>query len=125
MAAITALEALDGPSEIEIVSDSMYLTNCGSRRWERRTNRDLWERLDVAAASHQVEYRWIRGHTGNPGNEHAHELVERILRRGPHERYRRRPFVRSPAIFGRFGHADFLAFSCIPAALENAALPHM
>ena len=81
-AAITALEALDAPTKIEIVSDSMYLTNCGSGKWKRKTNRDLWERLDAAAAPHQVEYRWIRGHAGNPGNERAHVLAMLAIRRG-------------------------------------------
>jgi ribonuclease HI len=82
MAAITVLEALDGPSEIEIVSDSMYLTNCGSGRWKRKTNRDLWERLDAAAAQHRVKYTWVRGHAGNPGNERAHKLSLRAIQGG-------------------------------------------
>jgi ribonuclease HI len=82
LAAIAALEALDEPTEIEIVSDSMYLTQCGSGQWKRRTNLGLWRRLDAAAARHVVSYRWIRGHEGNPGNERAHKLVEQIIRRG-------------------------------------------
>jgi ribonuclease HI len=82
MGAITALEALDRPAEIEIVSDSMYLTNCGSGQWKRRTNRDLWTRLNLAAAPHRVTYRWVRGHAGNPGNERAHELALRAIEGG-------------------------------------------
>lgn len=82
MAAITALEALDRPSEIEIVSDSMYLTNCGSGEWKRKTNRDLWTRLEKAAAPHRVKYTWVRGHAGNPGNERAHELAMWALEGG-------------------------------------------
>jgi ribonuclease HI len=81
LAAIGALEALEEPAELELVSDSMYLTMCGRSEWKRRTNRDLWERLEAAAAPHRVKYTWVRGHAGNPGNERAHELVERILGR--------------------------------------------
>src|SRR5215210_8157286 len=68
MAVIPALEALDAPAEVEIVSDSMYLTNCGSGLWRRKTNRDLWARLDAAAGPHRVKFTWVRGHAGNPGN---------------------------------------------------------
>jgi ribonuclease HI len=82
MGAITALEALDVPAGAEIVSDSMYLTNCGSGQWKRRSNRDLWARLDKAAAPHRVTYRWVRGHAGNPGNERAHELAMRAIEGG-------------------------------------------
>jgi ribonuclease HI len=82
MAAITALEALDVPAEVEIVSDSLYLTNCGSGLWKRRTNRDLWARLDAAATPHRVKYTWVRGHAGNPGNERAHELAMRAIEGG-------------------------------------------
>jgi ribonuclease HI len=82
MAAITALEGLDRPAEIEIVSDSMYLTNCGSGQWKRRTNRDLWVRLEEASALHRVKYTWVRGHAGNPGNERAHKLALRAIEGG-------------------------------------------
>ncbi len=83
MAAITALEALDEPTEIEIVSDSQYLVQCGGGQWSRKSNRDLWQRLDAAAAPHRVTYGWVRGHDGNPGNERAHELAMRaVFRRG-------------------------------------------
>jgi ribonuclease HI len=79
LAAIAALEALREPNEVEIVSDSMYLIQCGSGQWSRNTNGDLWKRLDDAAAPHRVTYRWVRGHNGHPGNERAHGLVEWLL----------------------------------------------
>ena len=75
LAAIAPLEALDVPSEVEIVSDSMYLVMCGRGEWRRRTNLDLWARLAKASAPHRVTYTWVRGHAGNPGNERAHELA--------------------------------------------------
>lgn len=82
LGAIAVLEALEVPAEVEIVTDSTYLSMCGSGQWKRKTNRDLWARLEAAAAPHRVEYTWVRGHTGNPGNERAHELVERVIREG-------------------------------------------
>lgn len=82
LAAIGALEALRGPSQVEIVSDSMYLTMCGRREWRRRTNPDLWIRLEEVSAPHRVTYTWVRGHAGNPGNEQAHKLAIRAIERG-------------------------------------------
>jgi ribonuclease HI len=82
LGAIAALEALDEPTELEIVSDSMYLIMCARREWKRRTNRDLWARLDAAAAPHDVTYTWVRGHAGNPGNERAHELAVSAIGQG-------------------------------------------
>jgi ribonuclease HI len=82
LAAIGALEALEGPTEVEMVSDSQYLVMCGRREWRRRTNVDLWIRLDTAAALHRVSYTWVRGHAGNPGNEQAHKLAMRAIERG-------------------------------------------
>jgi ribonuclease HI len=40
-------------------------------------NQDLWRRLDEAAARHDVEWFWVRGHTGHPENERADELARR------------------------------------------------
>jgi len=82
LAAIAALEALDKPSRVEIVSDSMYLVMCGSRQWRRKTNLDLWARLDKASDPHRVSYTWVRGHAGNAGNERAHELAMWVLEQG-------------------------------------------
>lgn len=82
LAAIAAVEALYEPSAIAIVSDSMYLCQCGGGAWGRKTNRDLWARLEAASAPHRVTYQWVRGHSGNPGNERAHELAARAQRRG-------------------------------------------
>jgi ribonuclease HI len=40
-------------------------------------NADLWQRLDLAAQSHKVDWRWVRGHNGDPMNERADELARR------------------------------------------------
>jgi ribonuclease HI len=88
MAAISALEALERPSAITVVTDSAYVKNGIAgwiEGWKRngwRTadkkpvkNEDLWRRLDEARARHKVRWEWIKGHTGHPENERADELA--------------------------------------------------
>ena len=88
MAAIAALDALDRPSAITVVTDSAYLRDGVSRwihGWKRngwRTadgkpvkNEDLWRRLDTAAAPHRVTWDWVKGHAGHPENERADALA--------------------------------------------------
>jgi ribonuclease HI len=88
MAAIAALEALDRPAAITMVTDSAYLRD-GISRWihgwkvngwltgkkEPVKNEDLWRRLDAAAAPHRVTWAWIKGHAGHPENERADALA--------------------------------------------------
>lgn len=94
MAAIAALEALKRPSRVELYTDSVYLRE-GIRVWIRRwksngwrtadkkpvKNADLWQRLDAAAARHEVHWHWIKGHAGHPENERADALAREALRR--------------------------------------------
>jgi ribonuclease HI len=88
MAAITALEALKGPSRIDIHTDSEYVQKGIStwiHGWKRRgwrtsarepvKNADLWQRLDAAQARHEVRWHWVRGHAGHAENERADELA--------------------------------------------------
>jgi ribonuclease HI len=88
MAAISALEALTRPTVITIVTDSAYVKNGVTEwihGWKRngwRTsgkdpvkNAELWQRLDGAQATHQVSWRWIKGHAGHAENERADELA--------------------------------------------------
>jgi ribonuclease HI len=87
-AAIEALEALTRPSTVLVHTDSIYLRSgiltwlAGWKRNGWRTsdkkpvkNEDLWRRLDDAAARHVVEWRWVKGHAGDPGNERADALA--------------------------------------------------
>lgn len=88
MAAIAGLEALKRRSRVRLTTDSQYVYN-GMRQWlkewKRRNwktaarkpvkNADLWQRLDAAAAAHDVELSWVRGHAGHADNERADELA--------------------------------------------------
>lgn len=87
-AAIAALETLTRPSVVRLHTDSSYVRNgitswlAGWKRNGWRTsggqpvkNSDLWQRLDAAASRHTVEWRWVRGHAGDAGNERADALA--------------------------------------------------
>ena len=87
-AAIAALEALREPCAVTVYTDSVYVKQGISEwlpGWKRRgwrtadrkpvKNQDLWERLDAAAAPHRVDWRWVKGHSGDPGNEAADRLA--------------------------------------------------
>ncbi len=88
LAAINALEALERPSTITVVTDSAYvkggitewLRSWKCNNWRTATkkpvkNEDLWRRLDKAAARHQVTWTWVKGHAGHPENERADALA--------------------------------------------------
>ena len=88
MAAIAALEALREPCDVILTTDSQYvrqgildwLANWIRRGWKTAggdpvKNRDLWERLQAAAAPHAVDWRWVKGHSGHPENERVDQLA--------------------------------------------------
>jgi ribonuclease HI len=91
-AVIRALEALKRPMAVRVYTDSQYvrqgitewLPNWKKRDWrtaDRKPvkNRDLWEALDAAAARHQVEWHWVKGHAGVPGNERVDALANAAI----------------------------------------------
>ena len=93
MAAIAALEALDRPSTITVMTDSVYLRDGISKwihGWKRNgwmtagrkpvKNADLWQRLDAAQSRHRVRWEWIRGHAGHEQNERADSLARAAIR---------------------------------------------
>ena len=90
MAAIMALAALKRRCDVRIVTDSQYvmqgitewMVNWKKRGWKTAAkqpvkNADLWQALDEQVNRHTVEWRWVRGHTGHPGNERADMLANR------------------------------------------------
>jgi ribonuclease HI len=92
MAAISALEALKRPVTVDIHTDSTYVRD-GITKWihgwkkrDWRTtdkkpvkNVDLWQRLEAAAAKHEVAWHWVKGHAGHPENERADELAREAV----------------------------------------------
>ncbi len=90
LAVIQALAALTQPCRVKLHTDSQYvqlgisswIINWKRRGWKTSGNQpvknaDLWQRLDEAAARHQVEWIWVRGHAGHDGNERADALANR------------------------------------------------
>ena len=90
LAAISALEALDRPSKIKIITDSSYvkngvtqwLENWKNNKWKTASkkpvkNAELWRRLDQAKSRHEVIWKWVKGHAGHPENERADELARK------------------------------------------------
>jgi len=88
LAAIMALEALKSPCEVTLFTDSQYvqkgigewLPNWIRRGWKTAggdpvKNKDLWQRLQAAAAPHAMQWRWVKGHAGDPDNERVDQLA--------------------------------------------------
>lgn len=87
-AVIRALESLEAPHTVTLFTDSQYvvkgmtewLSGWKRRGWASSTgepvkNQDLWSLLDRVASLHRVDWRWVRGHNGHPGNERADQLA--------------------------------------------------
>ncbi len=91
LAVIRALEALKRPGcRVVLYSDSRYvlsgmtewLPGWKARGWKTSAkkpvlNAELWQRLDELAAEHDIEWRWVKGHSGHPENERADQLANR------------------------------------------------
>ena len=88
MAAISALEALERPSALTVVTDSVYVKDgitkwifgWKKKGWKTAANKpvkheELWKRLDAATVRHDVTWKWGKGHAGHPENERADELA--------------------------------------------------
>jgi ribonuclease HI len=89
-AVIRALEALTRPVKVRVHTDSTYVQQGISswiHGWKRNgwktkakepvKNADLWQALDAAAARHEVEWLWVKGHAGHPENERADALANK------------------------------------------------
>ena len=90
--AIQGLEALKRPCRVRLFTDSIYVRD-GVTKWIHgwkkngwRTadkkpvkNVELWQRLDAARAPHQVDWIWVKGHSGHAGNERADELARKEI----------------------------------------------
>lgn len=88
MAAIQALETLNKPCSVQMNTDSKYvlqgitewMSNWKKRGWKTASrspvkNEDLWRRLDAAIQRHNIEWTWVKGHSGHKDNDRADELA--------------------------------------------------
>ncbi len=89
-AVIRALQALKRTSTVQLHTDSQYVQKGIStwiHGWKRKgwltadrkpvKNVDLWQTLDELASQHRIEWCWVKGHAGHPGNERADQLANR------------------------------------------------
>ncbi|CDQ11000.1 MAG: ribonuclease HI [Acidithiobacillus ferrivorans] len=91
-AALRGLEALKRPSVVRVISDSRYLRDGMTQwlaGWQRRgwrtaagdavKNKDIWERLVTVAAPHEIQWEWVRGHSGHIENERVDALLNLVM----------------------------------------------
>ncbi len=91
-AVIRALEALKRPVEARVFTDSEYVrrgitdwvSSWKARGWKTADrkpvkNQDLWEELDRLAAQHRIQWHWVKGHSGIPGNERVDRLANEAI----------------------------------------------
>ena len=94
LAVIHGLEALKRPMQVRICTDSQYVMKGMTEwltAWKRRgwktadrqpvKNVDLWQQLEAALTPHQVEWEWVRGHSGHPENERVDQLAREAVSR--------------------------------------------
>jgi ribonuclease HI len=87
-AAIKGLEAIKSSCQVELYTDSKYvlqgitewMPDWKKRGWKTAAkkpvkNVDLWKQLDIEVGRHQINWHWVKGHNGDPGNEKADELA--------------------------------------------------
>ena len=93
MGAIAALEALKKPARVKLHTDSMYVRD-GITRWLKGwkakgwltadkkpvKNLDLWQRLEAATLPHEIEWLWVKGHSGHPENDRVDQLARDAIR---------------------------------------------
>lgn len=92
MAAIQGLEALTRPCQVVLTTDSQYVKQGITEwlaGWKRKgwktaagkpvKNLELWQRLDAATQPHQIDWRWVKGHSGHTENERVDQLANKAI----------------------------------------------
>jgi ribonuclease HI len=75
-AVIQALKMYKKHSKFLIISDSQYVINCAQGKWQRKKNCDLWKKYDKYAVNKDIEWKWVKGHSGDKYNELVDKLAK-------------------------------------------------
>ena len=92
MAVIKGLEAIEKNTSLEIITDSQYVMN-GMKQWiinwkkngwktaskKPVKNKELWQKLDGLVKDYTIHWKWVKGHSGHPGNERADQLANEAI----------------------------------------------
>ncbi len=81
-AALEGILRISQGAEVVVYTDSQYLFGCVTKGWQRRANRDLWEKLDPALVERKVQWQWIDQSAGNPFHKEAHALATKLASAG-------------------------------------------
>jgi ribonuclease HI len=81
-AARIGLENLKEPCKVKVLSDSRYVVETMGGTWKRKTNHEWWARLDRAASKHEIEWQWVKGHSGHEVQEVADTLARKTAELG-------------------------------------------
>lgn len=81
-AATIGLESLKESCMVTLMSDSRYVVETMGGTWKRKTNHEWWARLDRAAASHDINWKWVKGHAGHDAQEIADKAARQIAGSG-------------------------------------------
>jgi len=74
-AVLEALRTIPRNADVRIFSDSTYVINTMTKNWKRKKNQDLWALLDNEVGPRNVEWEWVKGHSGDRFNEEADQLA--------------------------------------------------
>ncbi len=88
MAVILALEKIPEKSAVLVYSDSQYVIKTMEGYFRKKKNVDLWQRLEQACEGKITEWKWIKGHNGNPENECCDQLCTQAMQYMEKKRYR-------------------------------------
>jgi len=72
---IKGFECLKEKCMVTVVTDSKYVVDTINNNWKIKKNKDLWEQLNKLLLQHETEFKWIKGHNGNPENERCDYLA--------------------------------------------------
>ena len=76
-AATIGLKNLSEPCKVRVLSDSRYVVETMTGKFRKKTNHEWWEKLDKAAAKHQIKWEWVKGHNGHE----IQEVVDKLARK--------------------------------------------